>query len=47
MTPDARYLATLLAAIALALALAVSLWQDGTPHSGSDTVRDALRLRAR
>jgi hypothetical protein len=47
VNPDARYLATLLTAVALACALAVSLWQDAPRVSGADVVRDAVLLRAR
>jgi len=47
MSSDGKYILTMLVAIALALTLMVTLWHDHWPVSGSDVVRDALRLRAR
>jgi hypothetical protein len=43
---DARYLATLLTALALACLLALSLWPDaGCRACGADVLRDAILLR--
>lgn len=47
MSPDARYLATLLLALALACLLALTLWPDLCRACGADVLRDAVRLRAR
>jgi hypothetical protein len=47
MTPDARYLARLLVALAACCLLALSLYQDAPRVSGSDLLRDAVLLRAR
>ena len=46
MTPDARYLATLLLALAACCLLALALWADlGCSACGPDVTRDGVLLR--
>jgi len=46
VTPDARYLATLLLALAMICLLALALWPNGVCRAcGADVLRDAVLLR--